>query len=113
VVKQGMADIEMLIAAIESAAKHPRQDAPNFPGADLTDTQVEMLRLVASGLSNAEIARVRVVEEKTVEQAIRRTAKRLGLETSANVNQRVALARAYYRLIGAPATRAAEKIPRS
>jgi two-component system nitrate/nitrite response regulator NarL len=113
VVKQGMADIEMLIAAIESAAEHPRHDVPNSPGADLTDTQVEMLRLVASGLSNAEIARVRVVEEKTVEQAIRRTAKRLGLETSSNVNQRVALARAYYRLIGAPATRAAEQIPRS
>jgi DNA-binding NarL/FixJ family response regulator len=103
VVKQAMSDMDMLIAAIESAFEHPRQDSVSGQSADLTDTQVEILRLVAIGLSNAEIARIRVVEEKTVEQAIRRTAKRLGIRGSAKVNQRVALARTYYRLIGATA----------
>jgi DNA-binding NarL/FixJ family response regulator len=104
VVKQAMSDMDMLIAAIESAAEHPRQDVVSGRSADLTDTQVEILRLVATGLSNSEIARIRVVEEKTVEQAIRRTAKRLGIHGSKKVNQRVALARTYYQLIGATAS---------
>lgn len=111
VVKQAMSDLEILIAAIESAAQHPRSEIASAAGTDLTDTQVEMLRLVAIGLSNAEIARVRVVEEKTVEQAVRRTAKRLGVEAGSHVNQRVALARAYYRLIGASSSNTADTAP--
>jgi len=104
VVKQAMSDIEILLAAIESAAEHPCHESISGGSADLTDTQVEMLRLVAIGLSNSEIARIRVVEEKTAEQAIRRTAKKLGVQGSAKMNQRVALARTYYQLIGATAT---------
>jgi DNA-binding NarL/FixJ family response regulator len=110
VVKQAMSDMDMLIAAIESAFDHPRQDVVSGRSADLTDTQVEILRLVAIGLSNSEIARIRVVEEKTVEQAIRRTAKRLGIHGSTKVNQRVALARTYYQLIGATASLGSKRV---
>ena len=67
----------------------------------MTQAQVETLRLLSCGLSNAEIARVRVVTEKSVEQAIARTAKRLGVSASPSVNQRVALAREYFQLTGA------------
>ena len=67
----------------------------------LTDAQVDTLRLLAAGLSNAEIARARFVTEKSVEQAIARAAKRLGVVATTSVNQRVSLARAYFRLIGA------------
>jgi len=101
VVKQALSDIDMLLAAIESAAEHPCDDAPDAIGTALTDTQIEILRLVAAGLSNTEIARVRFVDEKTVEQAIARTSKKLGIEATSATNRRVALARAYYRLIGA------------
>jgi DNA-binding NarL/FixJ family response regulator len=111
VVKQALTEMEVLIAAIESAAGHPRRDADGSRNANLTNTQVEILRLVAAGLSNAEIARTRVVEEKTVEQAIRRTAKKLGIRSSARVNQRVALTRAYYQLIGASPGPETKKLP--
>ena len=101
VVKQALSDMDMLLAAIESAAGNPCGNTPDAIGTSLTDTQIEILRLVAAGLSNTEIARVRVVDEKTVEQAIARTSKKLGIEATSATNRRVALARAYYRLIGA------------
>lgn len=101
VVKQALADTDMLVAAIESADENPCVEVTEAIGTSLTDTQIEILRLVAAGLSNTEIARVRVVDEKTVEQAIARTSKKLGIEATTATNRRVALARAYYRLIGA------------
>ena len=101
VVKQALADTDMLVAAIESAQENPCVEVTEAIGTSLTDTQIEILRLVASGLSNTEIARVRVVDEKTVEQAIARTSKKLDIEATSATNRRVALARAYYRLIGA------------
>lgn len=100
VVKQSLEDIGILVAAIEATAA-PSVDVPIAPRVPLTDAQVETLRLLAYGLSNAEIARVRVVSEKSVEQAIKRVAVALDVDTSAQTNQRVALARAYFALTGA------------
>lgn len=99
IVKQSLEDLGFLIEAI-TGALGGKTDVTDIPRVDLTDAQVETLRLLACGLSNAEIARVRVVETKSVEQTISRTAKRLGLDVGEGINQRVALARAYYRLAG-------------
>ena len=106
VVKQSLADLALLVEAIDAAIAHAGTGVPSNAAHDLTDAQIETLRLLAGGLTNAEIARVRVVTEKSVEQAIARTAKRLGIDVTPsssqpNLNQRVALARAYYRLTGA------------
>lgn len=100
VVKQSLEDLEFLIEAIKGS-RTGEFEAVDVPRVDLTDAQIETLRLLACGLTNAEIARVRVVEIKSVEQTISRTAKRLGLDGDEALNQRVALARAYYRLAGA------------
>jgi len=100
VVKQSLEDLGFLIEAIKGSRTGEFDDG-QVPRVDLTDAQVETLRLLACGLTNAEIARVRVVEIKSVEQTISRTAKRLGLDGVEALNQRVALARAYYRLVGA------------
>jgi DNA-binding NarL/FixJ family response regulator len=117
--KSEVATITTLLRSIEDAAMWK---APNPTGAqapirrlrsprptpmattsvdDLTDDQLETLRLVAAGFSNAEIARRRVVREKSVEVMIGRIAKRLGLEPDAARNQRVHLARVYLRMLGA------------
>lgn len=101
VVKQSLQSMDLLIAAIEAAAVGEGIGTPDLSVTGLTDAQVETLRLLACGLSNAEIARVRVVTEKSVEQAIARTAKRLSVSATSDVNQRVALAREYFRLTGA------------
>ena len=112
-VKGALDDIDGLVAGIVAAATHPtgplhgggpgrgdgsgrRPDAPQ-----LTDAQLATLRLVAQGLSNAEIARIRVVTEKSVETALTRLARTLGVRPEATRNQRVSLARAYFRMIGA------------
>lgn len=95
VVKQSLDDTQILAAAIDGSG-----DDGEVPRVDLTHAQVETLRLLAAGLSNTEIARIRVVELSAVEKAIRRTADVLGIHGDESTNQRVALARAYYRMAG-------------
>lgn len=100
VVKQSLSHVEILGAAIiGSLILSDKSDTG--PIIDLTNSQIETLRLLSYGLSNSEIARVRVVTEKSVEQAISRTAKRLNIEYSSDMNQRVALSRAFFQLTGA------------
>lgn len=102
VVKQSLNDIRLLTTAILGSVEIVR-DQPDLerPRVLLSDSQVETLRLLAYGLSNAEIARVRVVTEKSVEQAIKRAATALNIDTDSNSNQRVALAREFFSLTGA------------
>ena len=66
----------------------------------LTDVQVEVLRLVAQGLTNAEIARRRVTSERTVEITVARIVKGLDLQPTDTENSRVLLTQSYYELIG-------------
>ena len=70
--------------------------------AHLTDTQAEVLRLVADGMTNAQIGRTRYVSEKSVEQVISRVAQELHVHPDANKNMRVQLVCEYYRWLGAP-----------
>lgn len=70
--------------------------------AHLTDTQAEVLRLVADGMTNAQIGRTRYVSEKSVEQVISRVAQELHVHPDANKNMRVQLVSEYYRWLGAP-----------
>ncbi len=66
----------------------------------LTDAQIATLRLVADGLSNAEIAVRRSISERTVEKTVQRMARVLGLSSDVARNQRVHLARVYFRGLG-------------
>jgi len=68
----------------------------------LTDIQIETLRLVAQGLSNSEMARVRYVSEKSVEQIVARIAQHLSIAPDRRRNLRVALTGEYYKWLGAP-----------
>ena len=68
----------------------------------LTDIQIETWRLVASGLTNAEISRLRFVSEKSVEQVVSRIAQVLNVYPDKGKNLRVQLVNEYFRSIGAP-----------
>jgi len=68
----------------------------------MTDTQIETFRLVATGLSNAEIGRVRFVSEKSVEQIVARIAGHFAIAPDRSRNLRVLIAGHYYKWIGAP-----------
>ncbi|HEY7854766.1 MAG TPA: response regulator transcription factor [Aquiluna sp.] len=66
----------------------------------LTNKQVEVLRLVASGLSNSQIAQEQSSTVKNIEAVISRIIKTLGLRDIETQNQRVHMARAYFRYRG-------------
>lgn len=63
--------------------------------------QLEILRLVAEGYSNGEIARRRSLTEAAVGKAISRLCGQLGITAATSDNQRVLIAQAYFRLAGA------------
>ena len=97
--KRDILDASALAAAIHSLAQGGK---PARPGrVHLTDNQAEVLRLLAEGLSNAEIARRRFVTERAVEDTIRRLANSLEVDTGEGGNLRALLLREYYKMIGA------------
>ena len=54
-------------ALIDEIARRPASDPASFPGLDaLTEREVEVLRLMATGMSNAEIATELILGEATV-----------------------------------------------
>ena len=69
---------------------------------EFTDIQIETFRLLANGLSNSEIARVRFVSEKSVEQIVARIAQHLKVLPDRTQNLRVVLTGEYFKWIGAP-----------
>ncbi len=102
VVKTSLADISVLTEAIRASLPGPlRTTADVSRATDLSESQIDLLRLVAAGLSNAEIARIRGVEEDSIVRAISRLSRRMGVRASGEVNPRIALARRYYALTGA------------
>jgi DNA-binding NarL/FixJ family response regulator len=68
--------------------------------AQLSDSQLEIMRLLSQGLSNSEIAKRRFITEKAVEISITRTAKILKVERNQSQNQRMNMAKAYFRALG-------------
>jgi DNA-binding NarL/FixJ family response regulator len=106
VLKHTVADLATLVEAMDravarmgSASRAPAGHPVTPP--QLTDAQTEILRLVALGLTNAEIARARSVTEASVERTINRIAHRLGVAGDRTRNPRVQMTRAYYALSGA------------
>jgi DNA-binding NarL/FixJ family response regulator len=108
--KKSVGEIEILNNAIDQALDHKKWSGtwapvpqPISSVAKLTDTQLETLRLMAQGLSNAEISKRRFVTEKSVETSIARLAKVMGLTNDPGQNQRVHMARVYFRALGVDA----------
>ena len=108
--KRDVVNDEVLRTAIEDVIRTPRRErdgAPElrFAGRKLSDNQVDIMRLVAEGCSNAEIARRRVLTDAAVEKAIARLIKQLELSPTKDENARVLITQAYYALSGASSVR--------
>jgi DNA-binding NarL/FixJ family response regulator len=106
VLKSDVDDVMVVRRAIDRAIERARPGARETAARDmsdhgLTDVQIETMRMVAEGLSNAEIAERRVVAVKSVENLIARIARQLDIGNDGGRNQRVMITREYYRLIGA------------
>ncbi len=65
----------------------------------MTDLQVELLCMVADGLTNSEIAKRQTVSERSVETALARIMRRLEIDPSQGENPRVLMTQAYFQLI--------------
>jgi len=104
VVKQSVEDIATLVLAMErsimAAPGHstPRPATTQPMGAALTDAQIDTLRLVAEGLTNAEIARRREVSVAAVERMVGRLITVLAIEEQPGYNRRMLLARSFETL---------------
>lgn len=70
------------------------------PALNLSSGQYELIRFIAEGLSNKEIAARKVVTVKSAENSIARLAKKLNIQDLTANSQRVLLAKKYFELIG-------------
>ena len=101
--KRDVQSVDDLIAAIRSALEPRNRAVVHAPGFadEFTDSQLQIMRAVADGYTNAEIARRRGVSERAVEQMMRRIAQRLDLSgDQSSYNQRVQITRAYLEMTG-------------
>lgn len=101
--KKDVGSIDEIVGAIAASLEGKnRRISTELPStiSQLSDVQLETLRLVAQGLSNTEIARRRQVTEKSIEASITRLLKSLNIPKDEGSNQRVHLARLYFESQG-------------
>ena len=97
--KQSVGDARVLDEALRKSLDRDNTSPP-AEGTALTDAQIEMMRLIAAGYSNAEIAKRMWITEDGVNRAVTRLVKQLGLQVSKEHNTRVLISRAYAELAG-------------
>lgn len=99
--KSEVADVEELVEQLAASTSHPVDSvAPAPPSIPFTEAQIEILRLVGQGHSNAVIAKRKFVTEGAVEMAVSRLAKHLGLREAPGTNRRVHIANTFAREMG-------------
>jgi len=112
-VKKSVKDILVVVSTLQRAIDSGKNvgernliqsSLPRTQNLELTDLQVETLRLVSQGLTNTEIAKLRFITEKSVEQTLSRISKTLSIPKDSTHNQRVHMARVFFRNSGAPPT---------
>jgi len=108
-VKSSVAETDFLEIAIRHAYEHPLASATkaarvatNDSGIKLTNRQKDVLRYVAHGYTNAEIARLEGVGEGAVEKTVQRLAAALDIEPQPGRNIRVLIAGAYFQRVRKP-----------
>lgn len=102
IVKGTLSDTAVLEAALAQALAEPLKGGEvGDARPPLSEGQWEILRLVAAGYTNAEIARRRSLTEEAVKKAVTRLVRQLVIEPGSEGNARVLLARAYTHMTGA------------
>lgn len=100
--KSRVNDFNLLYTAILRAKHYPLATTrrSDLHPSELSETQIEILRLVSEGYTTASIATQRGVTEKSIEAAISRIHQILTLPRTKNLNPRIQLTRAYFSLTG-------------
>lgn len=106
--KGAVRDVGVLVRAVDGAIRgevdpgmrHDRD--PRRPLASLTPAQVELLRLIAMGKTNQQIAEIRGTTVKAVERMVTRACTALGVDEAPDTNRRVQAARRFIDLTRQP-----------
>ncbi len=99
--KSAISDVDAIIAALDSALRggnltqHRHDRNPKRPLANLTRRQIDVLRMVVDGKTNAQIADARGVTLKSVEATLQRAYLAIGIAPETNGNSRVLAARRF------------------
>ena len=102
-VKRKVSEIGSLYKSIEKSIANMKNQKSTPSGknevapelAKVTEAQLETMKLIAEGHSNSEIAKIRGVTEKSIEQTISRLVAHLNLPKGASKNQRVQISKMY------------------
>lgn len=102
ITKSSLDDLNQLITVILQAKSEPLKTERNTHNGktDLTDHQIDILRQIAAGISNAEIARTLGISDKAVENTVTRIIDVLDIPRDSSLNPRVQLVRAFSSLAG-------------
>jgi DNA-binding NarL/FixJ family response regulator len=104
--KDMVTNSQHIVEAIENvivSQEHFREDVdPKRPLGNLTSAQIEALRLVAQGYTNAEIAKRRNTSVRAVEQLLGAVFTSLGIEVEGPINPRVEAVRRFITAAGTP-----------
>jgi DNA-binding NarL/FixJ family response regulator len=100
-------DPTYLVEAIEQVLRdQPREvrhdTDPSRPLGDLTEHQLEVLRLLALGYTNEAIARIKGAGRSTVERWVAGILKAMSIDSGGEVNPRVEAVRRYVAVAGIP-----------
>lgn len=97
--KRDVSDISLVVSTLRAAYADPL--APlRGSRLDLSDSMLDVLRMIAAGLSTQEIAKQREVSSKAVEHTITKLCDYFGLDRQTSHNQRVRLVAEYFALTG-------------
>ena len=89
-----------LIRSPEEASHQIFPDEENESWSAISQSDFELLKLIASGLSNKEIAAAKFITTKSCENAVARLAKKLDVPYTSDTNQRVMLVRKFFEYTG-------------
>lgn len=99
---------DQLCAAIEAALDDRAEpvvvvdESSDDPIRNLSAAQLAVLRLIAEGWSNQQIAEQRGITARSTERMVARVFAALGIAADGDVNPRVSAARLYIRVFGVP-----------
>lgn len=105
--KREIEDAANLIDALEDAFRNratatAKDASKNNSLSRLTKNQIEILRLIAGGSTNSEIAQLRNASARSVEKAIERIYSSLDIHRDGKTSPRLKAARIYAEVAGSP-----------
>lgn len=109
--KKDVTNFQVLTTGLEEVLLNQPRDqryfqvAPEDRLASLSRHQIEVLGMVAKGLSNGQIASLKGVTTGAVEQTMKRIYSALGLESQSNMGKRVSATSAYLEARGSQGTK--------